>query len=326
MRESAFVFLRGTFYRWMQVWPERCAALDDAPRVLGVGDLHLENFGTWRDADDRLIWGVNDVDEACRVPYTLDLVRLAVSAVLAIREGHLAITAPSACETILDGYQSSIDAGGEAFVIEERHAWLRDAALTRARDPERTAHYWTKLTSCPPASAGAPRNKLRAQLPDPDAPCRFLHRVTGVGSLGRRRFVAIAEGPHAQPVAREAKALVPSAAAWARHDKSPKIYLKKLLAGAVRVPDPCFVVTRHWIIRRLAPDCARIDLSDLPAERDELKLLRAMGWETANFHLGSKRRKIAKHLAESKGRWLEHAAEEMAAATTEDFRAWSAVP
>ena len=325
MRESAFVFLRGTFYRWMEVWPDRCGSLDAAPRVLGVGDLHLENFGTWRDADQRLIWGVNDVDEACRIPYTLDLVRLATSALLAIREGHLALTAPSACEAIVDGYESSIDAGGKAFSLEDRHAWLRDAALVRARDPERSARYWTKLKSCSPASGGLPRKKLRAQLPDPEASCTFLRRVTGVGSLGRRRFVAIAAGSDGTPVAREAKALLPSAASWARGKTHPKTYLEKLLAHAVRVPDPCFVVTRHWIIRRLAPDCARIDLGDLPAERDELKLLRAMGWETANVHLGSRRRKIAKHLAGLKRRWLEHAAEEMAAATTEDFRAWIAL-
>jgi len=32
--------------------------------VLAVGDLHVENFGTWRDAEGRLIWGVNDFDES----------------------------------------------------------------------------------------------------------------------------------------------------------------------------------------------------------------------------------------------------------------------
>ena len=36
-----------------------------------------------------MIWGVNDFDEAHDLPYTNDLVRLAVSALLAIREGHL---------------------------------------------------------------------------------------------------------------------------------------------------------------------------------------------------------------------------------------------
>ena len=319
MRESAFVFLRATFYRWIQIWPERCPSLDEAPRVLGVGDLHLENFGTWRDADGRLIWGVNDVDEACRIPYTLDVVRLATSALLAIREGHLATTGRSACDAILDGYTSSITRGGKPFVLEQRHAWLRAAAL--ARNPER---YWSKLASLPQAKGDLPKKKLKAQLPNPAAPCTFITRVAGVGSLGRRRIVVLSEDTDGRPVAREAKALLPSAAAWARGDRHPKVHVVDLLRDAVRVPDPSFVVTGQWMIRRLAPDCARIELADLPAERDELKLLRAMGWETANIHLGSKRRKIAKHLALQERRWLEHGAEEMATAITEDFRAWVA--
>ena len=53
--------------------------------VLSVGDLHLENFGTWRDADGRLVWGVNDFDEAAVMPYVLDLVRLVTSIQLAPR-------------------------------------------------------------------------------------------------------------------------------------------------------------------------------------------------------------------------------------------------
>jgi uncharacterized protein (DUF2252 family) len=62
MRESPFVFLRGSYYRWLQ----RIDAL--APELAGpslacVGDLHVENFGTWRDAEGRLVWGINDFDE-----------------------------------------------------------------------------------------------------------------------------------------------------------------------------------------------------------------------------------------------------------------------
>ena len=54
--------------------------------MLAVGDIHLENFGTWRDADGRLVWGVNDFDEAAEMPYALDLIRLATSALVA-RQG-----------------------------------------------------------------------------------------------------------------------------------------------------------------------------------------------------------------------------------------------
>jgi uncharacterized protein (DUF2252 family) len=77
-----------TFYRWAQWWPEVCAALnhDKVPLVLGMGDLHTENFGTWRDAEGRLVGGVNDFDECSYLPYTNDLVRLAASARFAIEE------------------------------------------------------------------------------------------------------------------------------------------------------------------------------------------------------------------------------------------------
>ncbi len=63
--------------------------------MLAVGDIHVENFGTWRDAEGRLVWGVNDFDDAARMPYAIDIVRLATSAVLAevrgIRTGRSAI-------------------------------------------------------------------------------------------------------------------------------------------------------------------------------------------------------------------------------------------
>src|SRR6202162_4632148 len=88
MAADTFEFLRATFYRWVQVWPEVCPDLARAPRVLAVGDLHVENFGTWRDVEGRLVWGTNDFDEAAVLPYPLDLVRLATSALFAIETGH----------------------------------------------------------------------------------------------------------------------------------------------------------------------------------------------------------------------------------------------
>ena len=83
MRSAPFPFLRATYYRWAQIWPEVCRRAATAPVALAVGDLHVENFGTWRDIEGRLIWGINDFDEAWRLPYTNDLIRLATSALLA---------------------------------------------------------------------------------------------------------------------------------------------------------------------------------------------------------------------------------------------------
>src|SRR5262245_32524318 len=136
LSDSPFVFLRGTFYRWLQHWPSVCSAAARAPVLLTVGDLHVENFGTWRDAEGRLVWGVNDVDEACRLPYTHDLVRLATSAVLAGIVGHLRVQPPEICRLLLKGYRDGLDAGGTPAVLAEHRGWLRAIAVEEMDDPK----------------------------------------------------------------------------------------------------------------------------------------------------------------------------------------------
>src|SRR5262245_7406379 len=113
MKSSLFAFLRATFYRWGPLWRETCPDLVETPRVLAVGDLHVENFGTWLDKEGRLVWGVNDFDEAARMPYAVDLVRLVTSAILAQSENKLAIDATGAATAVLDGYAEFLESGGE---------------------------------------------------------------------------------------------------------------------------------------------------------------------------------------------------------------------
>jgi uncharacterized protein (DUF2252 family) len=51
-------------------------------RVWIQGDLHCENFGTYMDADGRLVFDVNDFDEAYLGPWTWDLRRFTASLAL----------------------------------------------------------------------------------------------------------------------------------------------------------------------------------------------------------------------------------------------------
>src|SRR6476660_4017282 len=135
MASSLFAFLRATFYRWGPLLRETCPDLVETPRVLAVGDLHVENFGTWRDTEGRLVWGVNDFDEVARMPYAIDLVRLVTSAIFAKRENGLSIDDSAAATAVLQGYSESLASGGKAFVLEENHPDLRAMALGAERDP-----------------------------------------------------------------------------------------------------------------------------------------------------------------------------------------------
>lgn len=322
MRTAAFPFMRATYYRWAQIWAEVCGPVARGPRVLAVGDLHVENFGTWRDIEGRLIWGINDFDEAWYLPYTNDLVRLAASALL----GGLACDQQAAARTIIDGYREALEAGGREFALAEHHAALRTMAVARLHDP---AKYWEKLHALPqlpePAPAGASKAIAR-MMPERALEFRLAHRVAGLGSLGRQRYVALAEW-HGGSVAREAKALAPSACVWAERGKgdAPILY-NEVLNAAVRCRDPFVRLQKRWVVRRLAPDCSRIELSALPKERDELRLLHSMGWETANIHLGSAKPVILlKDLQKRPANWLLQCARKMEKAVLADFEAFATV-
>ena len=215
MARAAFPFLRATFYRWLQLWPRLCEDMACAPSVLAVGDLHIENFGTWRDLEGRLIWGVNDLDEAWPAAYTIDLVRLTTSAYLAVEEEHLCLRRRHGAEAIEAGYRDGIESGGEPFILAEKHQWLRLLALGKLRDP---VHFWSKMTGLPAYKGEVPpevRKLIEDALPSPRQNYQLKRRIAGLGSLGHPRILALTQ-LHGAWIAREAKAIRPSAWAWAK--------------------------------------------------------------------------------------------------------------
>jgi hypothetical protein len=324
MEEAPFPFLRATFYRWAQLWAKLPFDFVKAPPVLAVGDLHLENFGTWRDAEGRLIWGINDFDEAFPLAYTNDLVRLAVSAQLAMAANNLAVTPHIACKCILAGYREGLEEGGKPFILEESHRWLRETVTGELRDP---VHFWGKMDAWPTVRGEIPkgaRKALEELLPKRGLVYRVVHRVAGLGSLGRERYVAIADWGGGR-VAREAKGSSPSACVWANEGKGPKkMFYEEIINNAVRALDPFVHLRGRWILRRLSPHCCRIELATLTEKRDEERLLRAMGFETANIHLGSKDaiRAVRRDLGKRKPEWLHEAAREMTKLVLEDWEEW----
>ena len=323
MAEDGFSFLRATFYRWAQLFSALCPKFARAPNVLGVGDLHVENYGTWRDAEGRLVWGINDFDEACQLPYTNDLVRLATSALLAIQADDLGLGRGIACRMILEGYASGLEGGGRPVVLSEHNRWLRDAVTSRLRDPTK---FWEKLAARP-MGRDVPtevRSLLEAALPESKLKLRMVYRQAGLGSLGRPRFTALAEWRGGK-VAREAKALLPSAWLWAAGAAGDRqIYFDECVRRAVRSHDPFLRTQGTWILKPLSPYCRRIELSQMPRWRDEEKLLWTMGYELANVHLGTHgaSARIRADLRRQKPKWLRQSAETMAEGTLTDWKEW----
>jgi uncharacterized protein (DUF2252 family) len=86
MAASPFAFYRGSaslFYADMAGGYADDSFLDErTSRVWIHGDLHAENFGTYMNSDGRLVFNVNDFDEAYVGPFSWDLKRFAASVAL----------------------------------------------------------------------------------------------------------------------------------------------------------------------------------------------------------------------------------------------------
>lgn len=324
--DDPFPFLRGTYYRWPHHWRERCPELASAPAVLAVGDLHVENYGLWRDVEGRLCWGVNDFDEADELPYTNDLVRLATSLRVARAGGTLDGSMKRLCEAILAGYSETIAGKGDPFVLEERHRELRALAY----DGDAPDKFWKKLGKAfdadwpgdVPKLPTKARAALLEDLPTGGKP-EFRPRLeVGMGSLGKARYMArvLADGGF---VAREVKRVTPPATAWDADTDTPSC-MTELADVAIRSRDPYFRPGPEWVARRLGPRAIKLDLDRL-ANADDLEIvLHAMGAETANVHLGTPGavKAVRKHLAGLPTDWLRAAAKAMAEAVEADWKAY----
>lgn len=323
MAASAFGFLRASYPRWVQrvrhVAPE-----PPGPLVSGVGDLHVENFGTWRDAQSRLVWGVNDLDEADRMPAAYDLVRLSTSALLANADRKVPLSAKNIVTTILEGYATSAAIGGHPFVLDRP----KPRPLEQLLPPEHALRWWKKAADLKPFTSSLPedaRTMLAASLPKGPGQVTLLSRVAGMGSRDHLRVVAVVDVA-GSPVVREIKALCPPATWWldgAPAGAVPGRTANTILRRGRRSPDPGVRVMAAWVLRRLAPWSDRIELVDLHKHVDTDELLQAMGAETANLHLASASGQALEALTTPPARkWIKRAAEKMADDTVDDWRDW----
>lgn len=337
MGTGAFPFLRATFYRWVERWPEVCPGLAkrDQDVLLAVGDLHVENFGVWRDSRNRLVWGINDFDDACELPLTSDLVRLAASVVLAADAAELEVSAERVCALLRKGYRAGLRAEGKPILLSDgRHPALVRLTRGTQEDPKT---FWKKTLDPkdnPQIDAGELSKGLehmfRASF-RPGANLAFREQKSpgGLGSLGRRRFTAVEKFKNSVRDAREAKALVPSALYWCAGQDHMPSQTATLLQHAVRVPDPHFQVHDEWLIRQFAPDVAKIEMPENARDKRLAlapDLLQLMGQETANIHLGSRSPNVLEKLLNGLDHdelWFPTATERMAACTREDHAEWA---
>jgi Uncharacterized protein conserved in bacteria (DUF2252) len=317
MAEDPFKFFRATSYRFARKLPVLFPQLVDAIHVPSVGDAHIANWGTWRDAEGRLVWGVNDFDDAALLPYTCDLLRLATSARLS---GDVAGKAEQQATAILSGYRDGLSKPGPQFINVDV-LWMRELVRRPSASP---SEFRRKLKDADKVEP--PTEVVEALLDQSPSGCTdIVYRAwqRGGGSLGRPRFVAAAQW-HGGPIVREAKALVPSSWDWAANRTGAAPLFLNLAYGRYRSPDPFLNLSSGYIIRRIAPDSQKLDTADAIVQTDSLAWLSAMGTDLASIHLGNPgvKKGIVNDLERRQVNWLADSADIALRQVEKDYNIW----
>ena len=260
-------FLRGTYYLWLERVAELVPSVLDGPQVPAVGDLHVQNFGTWLDHRGVRRWGVNDLDELVWGSPALDLLRLAVSAVLT---PQMAISPKRICGLLLDGWSAAKP--GRAVDLADPGAEHLRALVPKATDADR---YYGKLREGMPADPSVLPSAVRAAVEIADA--SWHHRQAGTGSLGHPRMVAVGKD-----IAREVKIVGPLTTGFVPIGAQADDLLYGRVLSAVRGPYPMRRID-GWQLRALSPDVERITIESLRPKAVEL-VLTSMARAAADVH------------------------------------------
>jgi uncharacterized protein (DUF2252 family) len=215
MAQSPFIFLRGACHLFYAALPDS-ALFRAAPTAWCCGDLHFENFGSYK-GDNRLVYfDINDYDEAALAPLTWDMVRLLTS----IQCGADALNATpdealAASRSCVDAYRAALIAGKPFWVERETSGGLVNTLLTELQTRERGA-FLDKRTVRKGRRRSLKVDGVKA-LPASDAQKQAVtafmdrfaaaqsnpgffavldigRRIAGTGSLGVQRFVVLVEG------------------------------------------------------------------------------------------------------------------------------------
>jgi len=310
LRKSPFVFLRGTCHLFYDRLPAARMRVK-APLVWACGDLHLENFGSFK-GDNRLVYfDINDFDESALAPASWDLVRFLTSVLLAADDLKAdAGGARSLCNAFVRAYAAALANGSPRWVERDTASGLVEELLgslenrtrvqhlnerTQRRQGQRTIRCDGKR-AMPVSQAERDRvtkmiaSHVRAQArPGFFEVLDVAHRIAGTGSLGLERYVVLIEGkgsPNGNYLL-DLKQAVPSSLvphlntaqpAWLTQARRIVAVQQRVQAAPMAFLHPIERRTRSYVLRGLQPSEDRVGLYEPGVGFEKIRsVVEAMG-------------------------------------------------
>lgn len=308
MRKNPFAFFRATCALFHLRLP-KLGRLMQAPPAWCCGDLHLENFGTFRAANKLVYFDLNDFDEALLAPCSFDLLRATASIAVARKSLGLSRTRETALmQLYVSSYAATLRAGRIGWIerdsatgpIGELMAQLKGMSRKDLLDRRTIVSGRSRriLIDGSHALEAPASEKIRiARLVDQygrkhaDAmglPADYYEvvdialRISGLGSLGVERYAVLVKGKGGADEMRllDLKRSRSSASVGASPCKQPHWHSEAERVFAIQqrmqARSPAhlgFIVDRNrsYILRELQPREDRLDLSQVSSQPDGLE-------------------------------------------------------
>ena len=293
MRTNSFSFLRGTchlFYDHLS----RSSFSKSIPLTWCCGDLHLENFGSYK-GDNRLAYfDINDFDEAALAPATWELARLVTSILVSAQSVGIANANAHALSTqFLSAYVAALSLGKARWVERETaHGVVRElleqlrlrtrvnflngrtqkkGKLRRFRlDGKKTL----PVSEEQHAKVSDFMRHFACSQPHPEfyQIIDIARRIAGTGSLGVERYAILVEGKgspdqnylldlkqaQSSSIAKHLGAIQP---AWTNQAERVVTLQQRMQAVSMAFLHPVVVDRKSYVLRALQPLEDRVPLA-----------------------------------------------------------------
>ncbi|WP_422823159.1 DUF2252 domain-containing protein [Variovorax ureilyticus] len=299
MRASPFVFLRGTCHLFYDRLA-RIGAPRSAPLTWVCGDLHLENFGSYK-GDNRLVYfDINDFDESALAPASWDLIRFLTS--LWVGAESLSAGPREArrlCEVFIESYASALSNGKAYWVERDTAQGLVRVLLDGLRERQRSQFLAGRtdikgrrrvLRTDGKKALGASDqqramavqviHQFAAAQPNPKfyEVLDVARRIAGTGSLGIDRYAILVEGkgsPDGNYVLDLKRALPSSLVPHLKKVEQPRwtseahrvvALQRRVQAVSMAFLQPVIVSGSPYVLRALQPSEDRVALGGKSAQ------------------------------------------------------------
>jgi uncharacterized protein (DUF2252 family) len=321
MCKSPFAFFRGTAHLFWEDLGARRSALPDGPLVWACGDLHFENFGSFRGDNGLSYFDLNDFDESALAPATWEVSRFVASAYVAAPS--LDLTRADANELVklfLDAYQTALGDGKARWIERATASGMVRTLLQRVSEQTRamlinSRTIWKRgkprilidgkhalsITDGQRTKVTRRLDEFAKSQPDPEF-FRVLdvaRRVAGLGSLGLERYIVLVRGDGGRDgnALLDVKQAAPSSLARFEKIRQPKwkseadrvvAIQKRMQAIAPALLHARKIGRGGYVLHELQPSNDRLSLKDARDNQHHLRsAAKAMGRVTAWAQLRS---------------------------------------